>query len=190
MYDRVKEWVFQRGGRLMYLGGNGLNCEVEFTDPATMIVQNTDTTDHSRRGIPSRFAARHEPEAKLLGVMYDDRGIMTAAPYEVVQADHWVFRGTGLAKGDRFGQRSLHERIPGGASGHETDKTGPHSPPQVQILARGLNPDQGGAEMVVFQVAGGGAVFSTGSICYISSLLVDQAVSRITANVLQRFVAP
>ncbi|MGE3779680.1 MAG: N,N-dimethylformamidase beta subunit family domain-containing protein, partial [Pirellulaceae bacterium] len=30
MYQRVKDWVFRRGGQLMYLGGNGLNCEVEF----------------------------------------------------------------------------------------------------------------------------------------------------------------
>ena len=29
MYDRVKQWVFHEGGRLLYLGGNGLNCEVE-----------------------------------------------------------------------------------------------------------------------------------------------------------------
>ncbi|MGE3808712.1 MAG: N,N-dimethylformamidase beta subunit family domain-containing protein, partial [Gemmataceae bacterium] len=29
MYDHVKRWVFERGGRLIYLGGNGLNCEVE-----------------------------------------------------------------------------------------------------------------------------------------------------------------
>ena len=47
---------------------------------------------------------------------------MTAAPYRVVDAGHWVFAGTGLTNGDVFGQQSLHERIPGGASGHETDK--------------------------------------------------------------------
>src|SRR5262249_46383572 len=29
MYDRAKAWVFQQGGKLLYLGGNGLNCEVE-----------------------------------------------------------------------------------------------------------------------------------------------------------------
>src|SRR5206468_620894 len=32
MYDALKEWVFRRGGRLLYLGGNGLNCEIEFLD--------------------------------------------------------------------------------------------------------------------------------------------------------------
>lgn len=30
MYQKVKDWVWNRGGKLVYLGGNGLNCEVEF----------------------------------------------------------------------------------------------------------------------------------------------------------------
>ena len=41
MYDRLKSWVFERGGRLMYLGGNGLNCEVEFLDDHRIVYQNT-----------------------------------------------------------------------------------------------------------------------------------------------------
>src|SRR5205085_1118923 len=32
MYQRLKTWVFERGGKLLYLGGNGLNCLVEFLD--------------------------------------------------------------------------------------------------------------------------------------------------------------
>ncbi|MCA1666221.1 MAG: carboxypeptidase-like regulatory domain-containing protein [Thermomicrobia bacterium] len=36
MYHRVRAWVHERGGRLMYLGGNGINCEVEFLDDATL----------------------------------------------------------------------------------------------------------------------------------------------------------
>ena len=35
---------------------------------------------------------------------------------------------------------------------------------------------------------GGGAVFNVGSITYVSSLLVDEGVSRITRNVLERFL--
>jgi hypothetical protein len=189
MYYRVKEWVFQRGGRLMYLGGNGLNCEVEFLDDYTMTVRNGDARRLRREKIESRFAMRQESEACLLGVVYSEAGIMTAAPYRVVDADHWVFAGTELANGDEFGQRSLHERIPGGASGHETDKVSPSSPRNVHVLARGINPDAGGAEMVIHEPAGGGAVFSVGSITYVSSLLIDDHVSRITANVLRRFLS-
>lgn len=60
-------------------------------------------------------------------------------------------------------------------------------PANTCLLARGLNPDNGGAEMVIHQPGNGGAVFSVGSICWPSSLLVDAGVSQITANVVRRF---
>jgi len=114
---------------------------------------------------------------------------MTAAPYQVVEASHWVFTGTHLRNGDIFGTESLQERCHGGASGHETDKRGPHSPTNTTLLAKGLNPDDGGAEMVCHEPEGGGAVFSVGSITYVASLLVDPLVSRITRNVIDRFLS-
>lgn len=192
MYDRVKRWVFEEGGKLVYLGGNGLNCEVEFLDPDTMVVQNGTISDlwPSGIGAESRFAKRHESEANLLGVVFTPSGIMTGAPYQAVDAQHWVFEGTGLSNGDVFGENCLHRRCPGGASGHETDKISPESSPaNVRLLAKGLNPDDGGAEIVIFDTPSGGAVFSVGSICYPSSLPVDRHVSRITANVLNKFAA-
>ncbi|MCZ6633281.1 MAG: carboxypeptidase regulatory-like domain-containing protein [bacterium] len=188
MYYELKDWVFNRGGRLMYLGGNGLNCEVEFVDRDGMIVRNGDARRKQAESFESRFHMRQESEANLLGVVFTDAGIMTAAPYEVKDAAHWVFANTGLQNGDLFGEACLHMRIPGGASGHETDKISPSSPSNVHLLAKGTNVDHGGAEMVVHKPEGGGAVFSTGSITYISSLLVDEGVSRVTANVLRRFL--
>ena len=113
---------------------------------------------------------------------------MTAAPYRAIAADHWVFAGTGLREGEVFGAESLHERCHGGASGHETDKASPSSPPNTLLLAKGLNPEEGGAEIVTYETASGGAVFSVGSITWPASVLVDDAVSRITANVLSRFL--
>lgn len=196
MYDRLKNWVFQSGGRLMYLGGNGLNCEVEFLDDHRIVYQNTNWSHSEPQYAPdgreyeSRFDKRRESEANLLGVAFTFAGIMTAAPYEVRDASHWCFAGTELRNGDLFGQRSLHMRVPGGASGHETDKVTPQSPPNVQVLAKGRNPDNGGGEIVIHEPEGGGAVFSVGSICWPSSVLVDEAVSRITENVLRAFLNP
>ena len=62
------------------------------------------------------------------------------------------------------------------------------SPKNVRLLAKGLNPDEGGAEMVIFETPSGGSVFSAGSINYAASLPVDDFVSRITAKVLRRFL--
>jgi len=55
------------------------------------------------------------------------------------------------------------------------------------LLAKGTNPDDGGAEMAIVESAGRGSVFSVGSINWVSSILVDDAVSQITRNVLHRF---
>ena len=173
----------------MYLGGNGLNCDVEFLDSQTCIYRNDDSRKLTAAGSTheSRFHLRQESEANLLGVVYDDRGIMTAAPYEVVDDSHWVYESTGLSNGNLFGYESQHQRIPGGASGHETDKISPSSPPNTKLLARGLNPDEGGAHMVIHEPGNGAAVFSAGSINWPSSLLVDEQVSKITANVVRHF---
>src|SRR3954447_18455706 len=113
---------------------------------------------------------------------------MTAAPYRVLDASHWMFENTGLQNGDLFGENTLHERIPGGASGHETDKRSASSPPNTVLLAKGVNPEDGGSEIVLHQPSGGGAVFSVGSITWVAALFPDSRVSTITKNVLRRFL--
>ena len=198
MYKRVKDWVYRRGGRFVYLGGNGLNCEVEFVDEQTLHILNhldakggelgmVDPNDPSHY-LESRFHRTYESEANLTGVVTTDTGIMTAAPYRVIEPDHWVFAGTGLRGGDEFGHESLHERVPGGASGHETDKMSASTPANAVLLAKGLNPDDGGAEIVTYETPSGGAVFSVGSITWPASVLVDDGISRITKNVLDRYL--
>jgi hypothetical protein len=114
---------------------------------------------------------------------------MTGAPYRLIDARHWAFEGTGLENGDFFGRSSLHMRCPGGASAHETDKVSPSSPPNVKRLAKGTNVDDGGAELAYYETASGGGVFSVGSIAWPSAILIDDAVSQITANVLSRFLS-
>lgn len=191
MYRRLKNWVFEQGGRLLYLGGNGLNCEVELLPNQQMICHNGKLKSLWADGIgaESRFALRVESEANLLGVVFTPAGIMTAAPYKVEDGSHWLFRGTNLKTGSVFGTESLHRRCPGGASGHETDKISPEfSPKNLQLLARGMNPDNGGADMVVFDTPSGGKVFSAGSITYPASLLVDPGVSQVTLNALRNFL--
>jgi hypothetical protein len=188
MYTELKDWVQHRGGKLVYLGGNGLNCEVEFPDPTRMIVRNGDKREMLRRGLQSRMHLRLESEANLLGVVFTEAGAMTGAPFRVIDDSHWVFAGTGLKKGKTFGERSLHMRCPGGASGHETDKISPSSPKNVQLLAQGLNVDDGGAHMICYETASGGAVFSAASITWCAALPVDDKVSKITRNVLSRFL--
>jgi N,N-dimethylformamidase len=197
MYLAVKRWVFQRGGRLMYLAGNGLNCEVALAGDGSMRCLSHVNSLHGELGghsedggieYESRMHRTLESEANLLGVVCTAAGLMTAAPFRVVDASHWIFEGTGLRNGDLFGEKTLHERVPGGASGHETDKRSASSPANTVLLAKGVNPDGGGAEVVCHEPPGGGAVFSVGSITWVPALFPDERVSRITRNVLTRFL--
>ncbi len=177
MYQRVKKWVHEEGGRLMYLGGCGLYAEVEFPDAQTMTCR--------REG---ECSLRGESEANLLGVAYSHGGFQSGAPYRVLQEGHWVFEGTGWSEGDRFGFQSLHERCPGGASAHELDKIHPESPAGLVHLAKGENPENSGADMTIYETPSGGAVFATGSLAWPLALPVDPGVSAVTANVLRRFL--
>jgi hypothetical protein len=52
-----------------------------------------------------------------------------------------------------------------------------------------MNPDEGGADMTIHETPGGGAVFAAGSITWPASILVDEAVSKITSNVLRKFAS-
>jgi N,N-dimethylformamidase len=186
MFEKVEQWVVQRGGRLMYLGGNGVNCEVTLDQGQSMRCISHDAKHDPSRD-DSRMHRTFRAEASLLGVAFTDPGVMTAAPYRVLDPDHWTLRGTGLRKGDLLGVHSLHQRVPGGASGHETDKITLNSPAGLQPIAKGTNSGEGGADMVCFD-KGKGSVFSVGSITWVSSLFPDEHVSRITKNVLERFL--
>lgn len=188
MARRVYDWVFERGGKLAYLGGNGLDCEVELGQDGRMTVLNEDFREWSGTKA-NRFAARGGSTGALLGVVMTVAGMGTAAPYEVLDAGHWLFEGTALKEGDRFGTESLDVRNPGGASGHETDKLAADAPPGALVLARGTNPDGGGGEIVYFETASSGCVYSVGSISYVCSIVVDEVISRITRNVFERFLA-
>jgi N,N-dimethylformamidase len=184
MYQRVKKWVFDEGGRVLYLGGNGLNCAIDYnSDLSAMKCLNP-----WPEGLESRMHGAFESEANLLGVVYSDPGAMTSAPYRVLDGNHWAFRMTGLRNGDLFGTKILHQRYGEGASGHETDKISPSSPKNIHHLAKGINADNGGADMVIFETPSGGQVFSVGSITYSTGLLCDDTLSRITRNVLLRFL--
>lgn len=191
MYEKLKNWVHNKGGKLLYLGGNGINCSVELHDNA-MTVHNMDLSEwlphraYSGEGalIPSRFGLRHEVESSLLGVVMSFAGMGTGAPYEAIDVDHPIFKNTNLKNGDKFGFNSPVARCPGGASGHETDKRDSSSPANTRLLARGLNGEGAGAELVVLTTDSGGVVISVGSINWTASLPVDNQIALITQNAL------
>ena len=188
MYEKLKKWVGS-GGKLLYLGGNGINCSVDLHGDS-MTVFDMDLSDwlpnraYTGEGalIPSRFGLRHETESNVLGVVMSFAGMGTGAPYQVLDDSHPIFAGTGLRNGDQFGFETLAARCPGGASGHETDKIDSSSPQGTRLLAQGLNGPAAGADLITYTTPSGGLVISVGSINWVAGLPIDDTLSRITKN--------
>jgi hypothetical protein len=97
------------------------------------------------------------PEAGLIGVQYrgNDRG-ERRAPFVVrnTEAAPWLFEGTGLHEGSRFGRYGI-----------EIDATAPASPPGTHVLAEIPNLYGPGftAQMTYYETAQGAKVFAAGA---------------------------
>ena len=172
------------GGNLINLGANGIYWK------SLIVGKNIEKVnfgahfqlDQSEFG--GKWRELGAPESRILGVEYDTRGYDTYFPYITYKAEHWIFDGTGLANGDTFGSESLSGP---GASGNETDKMTTDSPFNTVFLAKGANPDNGGATICYYEHLGGAKVFSTGSITFTGSLAIDPICHRITKNVFDAF---
>lgn len=152
------------------------------------------------------------PQA-LCGVGFTAQGFDGARPYRVaheVREGHygWVVDGVE----EDFGESG---EVLGAAAGFEVDRADRSlgTPDRAVVLATadGFGPGyqgvveevgtadsrQGGdvnpdvrSDVVITPGPAGGGVFSVGSIAWCTSLLVDGGVSRVTANVLERFLDP
>ena len=158
------------------------------------------------------------PPQRLVGVGFSATLFDRSACYRRTEASRlprvaFVFEGIG--DDERIGDFGLRG---GGAAGMELDRwdAALGAPPNSVVLAssedvgiggllsveefvtttRALDGAQNGrvrADMAFFETPGGGAVWSTGSIAWATSLACngfDNNVSRITENVLRRFLDP
>ncbi len=184
MYRALENFVRDKGN-LMYLGANGLYAKVVY-DPMLKILETRafGGTHHYDKTTGGLWRNLNEPESALLGVQYDRRGYKTFHPYSVKNENHWIFSNTNLKYGDTFGGSCGRN----GASGHETDKITNYSPSNLVHLAKGTNPDNGGADMIYYELPNGGKVFSVGSITYTSCINSDPTISIITENVINEFL--
>lgn len=218
----------EKGGRFMYLGGNGLYWVTSFDPhrPTVVEVRRTGGTrtwvagpgeeHHSTTGEPGGlWRNRGRAPQQRVGVGFTAQGFDRSAPFYRERGSFdpraaWIFEGVGAD--EPIGDFGL---VMGGAAGfeldHTTDSLG--TPPHALVLASAtafpsyersleeqtrvpgttVRPEPPiRAEMVYFETPNGGAVFSVSSIAYCGSLSHNQYnnnVSRITENVLRRFVA-
>ena len=221
-----------RGGRVVYLGGNGLYWVTSRAHDSNTIevrrghcgtrnwTSEPGETTHSTTGEPGGiWRLRGRPPQQTVGVGFTAQGYLTAAPYRRLPAAAdpraaWLFaevpddapigtRGAilGAAAGyeiDRsdtnLGTPPHALRIATSAGGHGADyHCAVEETPELHHAIDGTRSKLVRADLVFFEGPQGGATFATGSIAWAGALDLaseDPAVSRITANVIDRFVKP
>ena len=205
MYLNLHEFL-DRGGSIVYFGGNGIFENGEYTADQTGMVFRAGVEEGPRAAALFHRLDPPMPERALLGVA-TARCAVRGSAYEVQRAgaDHEFFRGTDLRRGEAFGDVGLNtgcSMCNGKASGWEVDTrdgtplTGcgrdlagfedSSEPPRgLSILARGIADEEGmGADMTYYEHHGGGFVFSAGSITFGGSLVVDPKIQQIVRNAL------
>ncbi|HEX2527763.1 MAG TPA: N,N-dimethylformamidase beta subunit family domain-containing protein [Geminicoccus sp.] len=229
-WDAMKAWV-DRGGRLMYMGGNGWYWRVGFHDELDGAIELRRAEDGIRPWIaePGEYFQSFNGEYGglwrrigrapnvMAGIGFVAQGFDISSYYRrAPDADNpraaFIFKDV---PDEIIGDFGL---IGGGAAGIELDciNTDLGSPPNMLRLASseghssmmmlvneefGVVPpalggdqnDQVRADMAFGETAAGGAIFATGSIAWCGALLPnnsDNNVSRITWNVLERFMDP
>lgn len=230
MWDAMKAWI-DRGGRLMYMGGNGWYWRVGFHDSLPGVIELRRAEDGIRPWIaePGEYYQSFNGEYGglwrrigrapnvMAGVGFIAQGFDVSSHYRrAPDADDpraaFVFEGV---PDEIIGDFGL---VGGGAAGIELDCiTGDlGSPPNMLRLASseghssmmllvneefGVTPANIGgdqnlrvrADLAFGETPAGGAIFATSSIAWCGSLShngYDNSVSKITANVLRRFLDP
>ena len=230
MLDAIEAYI-GRGGRLIYLGGNGFYWRIAFHRDEAGVIELRRAEDGIRDWVAEPGEYYHafsgeygglwrrlgRPPQRLVGVGMAVQGFDRCGWFVRTQEGRdprvaFVFEGV---TGDIIGDYGV---VGGGAAGLELDRHDEAlgSPPGCVVLARsdGLTPlyypgpeevdnvssdlsalqnPRARGDMVFFDNAAGGAVFSASSIAWAGSLGwngYDNDVARITGNVLRRFLDP
>ena len=224
----------RRGGRLMYLGGNGFYWKIAFHPelPGVIEVRRNETGMRAWPSAPGDYyhsfdgeygglwlnQGRGSTQQSIVGVGFCAQGFDLSSYYRRKPDsfdDKVKFVFDGIGDDELIGDFGL---LGSGAAGWEIDRVSFErgTPPNAYILASSENhsdvlqlvPEDllegsagtGGqehpgvrADMVFFETPNDGAVFSVSSIAWAGSLShngCNNNVSRITKNVLNRFLVP
>jgi len=230
MIEAVQSFT-DRGGRLMYMGGNGFYWVVSFNEDMPGIMECRRSEAGIRPWEPGHGQFYHgftgeygglwrrngHPPNQLCGVGMTSQGFDVSEPYVVNSAARtertaFIFDGVERPVIGDFGLAG------GGAAGLEVDRAdlAQGTPAHAVILASsdrhtdiylmtpedlldptpewtGTQADIIRADLTFFETAGGGAVFSTGSIAWAGAIAwnrYDNEIARMTGNVLRRFDNP
>ena len=168
-YDAVERYR-DLGGNLAFLSANNFFWQV---------VKHGDVVTKTKQ-----WRDLERPEAALLGVQYRGNDSGEARGSWIVRdvpAADWLFAGTGIRPGSRFGEDW----------GIEIDRTSADSPKGVQVIAE--IPDLFGpgftAQMTYYETEYGAKVFATGAFT-LAGRALEPGVPRVLANLWARLARP
>ncbi|MBV7257376.1 hypothetical protein KCG44_11325 [Pacificimonas sp. WHA3] len=225
MMEALEAWL-ARGGRLMYMGGNGFYWRIAFDPNGTDCIEVRRAEDGTRAWLaePGEYYHSFSGELgglwrrlgrtpqSLVGVGFSAQGFGGSTHYRLTEAaadPRAAFILDGV-ESEVIGDFGAHGD---GAAGEEIDRadfalgTPPHAlviassekhnalmlrakEELLQTMPPGIEDPEVRADMVFFETASGGAVWSTGSIAWAGSLAhndYDNNVARISTNVLRHF---
>lgn len=180
-----------RGVSLFFFGANTGYWKTRFEDGGRVLAsyKGVGSTKDPMAGSPAgtglfRAANIDRPENELLGVMYES-WVYHSVPLVVADPKHFLFRGTGLEKGDR---------IPF-VVGYEYDRRfeNGRTPRDLRVAARSPILDvygaPGWAETTTYRASSGALVFASGTIEWAWGLgkegVVDPRIGHMTANLIE-----
>jgi len=155
MMEAIQTFI-DRGGRLMYLGGNGFywRAEPSQTHPHAIEVRRAENGIRAWETEPgeSYHAFTHgygglwrrigRSSHKLVGVGFSVQGVYSGMPYRFTNAIGdprvaFMFDGVGAEPGAEFGTFSY---MGGGAAGYELDSVNPRygTPAHIVVVAKGV----------------------------------------------------
>lgn len=181
MYENLK--ILANSRNLISLGGNQLYWSILWHDNFTTIECRKDGDFFQNLNIPGGlWRNQFTSEAALLGVAYTPEGIATYAPYRVDQPNHWLFKNSQVNDSSLFGTVGIDGKP---ICGDETDKIIVGTPIETEIIARGINPKNGGGVMSYIPRDKHGTL-SCGSIVCGAGLGVDSVFTQIIKNFMLR----
>ena len=158
-----------RGGNLAFLSADSLHWRVERHGVVLRRKEQWRSLKHPR------------PEASVVGVQYrasDDGTHRAAYVVRGTRCAPWLFRGTGLTRGSRFGW-----------SGVEISATTADSPPGTCVVAEIPNVLGAGrtAQMSYYETDRGARVFASGAFCLVNR---SSTVATLLENLWRRLSRP
>lgn len=174
---------FSTTKNIISLGGNQAYYKIQFSNNFQTIECRKDGTFFNNTLIPAgNWRTQFSSEAAYWGNAYTDEGYTTYSSYKVHRANHWLFQNCSIKNGDEFGIHGIDGR---GLSGDEMDKINFNTPENAVVLAKGTNPNNGGADIVIIENKNN-AILSFGSIACGSGFNKDKVFTQMVNNFMNK----